>query len=255
MKKDNFLKLITLSWLAIPLTLGAQGVSTSLQGTSVTEPAVAPTTPPVSIGGSTLVPTSISLTKNVIPSLSNLRELPLEKRALAESSPLGKTTLFITEELVVSSLRSESLIARVGNFIETEEKKGGDVSLVKAKLDEAKNTLSLANASISELSSSTESFANEISTSTYKKAVRAKRVEFRKNAEDARTNIKKTNKILREIVLTFTAPITTTSSPSTPKTNNSTTGSGTSSQGFAPVPPPPSFPLSTTTKKTLILEQ
>jgi hypothetical protein len=143
----------------------------------------------------------------------------------------------------------------VSSFVEAEERKGGDVSLARIKLDEAKNTLSLANTSISALSSSTESFANEISTSTYKKAVRAKRLEFRKNAEDARSNIKKTNKTLQEIVMSFAVPIIGTSNPNSPKTNNSTVGNGTSSLGSAPVSSTPSLPLSTTTKKTLLLEQ
>ena len=244
MKKINFLKLfklIALSCLALPFTVGAQGNSTSSQGAGVAQPRVVQTNLPTPMGGNTPAPAGAGFVRSVAPALSNLRELPLERRELLESAPLGKTIFFITEELLISSMRSESLIARVGNFIEAQEKKGVDVSLAKVKLDEAKSTLSLANVSISALSSSTESFANEISTSTYKKVVRAKRVEFRKNAEDARANIKKTNKILREIVLSFAPPVATTSSPSSLNTSSSTLGSGTSNEGGAlsPVPPPP----------------
>lgn len=255
MKKNTFLKIAILSSLAIPLSLSAQSLTASSSTVEASSRIASSTTPITPIGGN-LPSLGIGYPRSVTPPRSNLRAVPQERRDLIEGSSLGKTIFFITEELLVSSMRSESLIARVETFVDGEEKKGTDVSLAKVKLDEAKSTLSLANTFISALSSSTESFANELSTSTYKKAVRTKRVEFRKNAEDARANIKKTNRLLREIVTSFVSPAVAT--PSNPGIiSSASSGNGITSQGNATLltPPAPPMPLSTSTKKTLLLEQ
>lgn len=205
--------------------------------------------------------TSTPAMKSVVPAVSNLRLISEEKRSLLEQVPIGKTIFYITEELLISSLRSESLISRVTTLIEEKEKNGVDVTFAKVKLDEAKIRLSTANTLLTKLSSTTEMFANEVSTSTYKKAVRAKRVEFKKNAEDIRSNIKATNKILREIVLSFMPKV----SPEVENSNSGTSSSSSQPQNIVKnllIPPPlvPPTPIATTTmatstKKTLLLEQ
>ena len=181
-----------------------------LSNGTATTTSLNPTAPSIDVGTSTLMTTGESiisppiLKQEIKVIVSKLNDIPEEKKALHLSVPLGKISADTVSNLILSSYKTETLIEKVDAFIKRRQADGlamTSITLARSKTDEAKNELSTANASISELSLLVENFMNENSTSTYKKAVQSKKIEFKSKVEISKKSIQAANQSLRNALL------------------------------------------------------
>lgn len=208
------------SRVALAMLCSSSFYSITFAASSSTE--IAPISVPI-----TQIPTTLATSSDATPKpfvkriVSKLADIPDEKKNVHIETPLGSAAFTLYNKLAYSSIKTESTLKKLDEFLTSKEAEQTHPDTTKARFsyEAAKMSLENANGSLSLMSGMLEKWMSETSTTTFKKAVGVKKVEFKNQAEQSRVNIKAANEAIKDAVTTYKAAeqdFTTQKASSTP---------------------------------------